>query len=482
MANERWTLDPDRCFSPEPSVRSRARELHAEVERLPLVSPHGHVAARLFADEGARLPDPATLFVTGDPYVFRLLHAHGLAHEELGLAPLGGGERETDPRAVWRRFCERFDLFDGTPTGLWLKTTFVHVFGLRERPSADSADRLFDALAEALVSPEFAPRALLSRFGVEHLATTDPADAGLDDHRSAQAAGLRVVPTFRPDGLMQLADPEWRARVERLAAVVGFEVGSLEAFLEAVRARRLAFAEAGATASDHAVTSADLSPMDSDDAAELFARALAGQASPAEAERFHAHMLFEMARMATEDGLVMQLHVGSLRNHDLRLLDRFGPDMGADVPVAMDLTRGLQPLLNAFGDETRFRLVVYTLDETTYARELAPLAGHYPALRLGSPWWFHDSVKGIERYLDAVVETAGFRKLAGFVDDARALPTLWARHDVWRRTTCDWLARLERRGLIDEGAAVRSARWLAYGAARDTFRVGDRDQPAAPTS
>ncbi len=454
-------------------MRARARELHAAVEGLPIVSPHGHVDPRLLADEGARLPDPATLFVTSDHYVFRMLYAHGVAHEDLGLAP-AGGEAERDPRAVWRRFCERFDLFDGTPTGLWLKTTLVHVFGVTERPSGSNADALFDRLEEALSSPESSPRALLRRFGVELLATTDPADATLEEHRAAQAAGLRVVPTFRPDALMQLADPAWRDRVARLSGLVGFEVDSLEAFVAALAQRRQAFRDAGATASDHATTSSTLEAMDNDSAATVFARALQGQVDAAEAERFHAHMLFEMARMATEDGLVMQLHVGSLRNHDMRLLDRFGPDMGADVPVATDFTRGLQSLLNAFGGDLRFRLVVYTLDESTYSRELAPLAGHYPAVRLGSPWWFHDSVHGIERYLSGVVETAGFGKLAGFVDDTRSLPTLWARHDVWRRTTCDWLARLELRGLIDPESALRAARWLAHDAAAEAFRLAER--------
>lgn len=474
MARDGWNLDPDRCFSPDPGVRARARELHDAVKGLAIVSPHGHVDARHLADEGARPADPATLFVTSDHYVFGRLYAHGVAHEDLGLVPAGGGgEAERDPRAVWRRFCERFDLFDGTPAGLWLKTALVHVFGVRERPSAENADRLFDALAEALSSPELAPRELMKRFGVEFLATTDPADATLEEHRDAQDAGLRVVPTFRPDALMQVADPGWRDRLDRLAALVGFEVDSLEAFVEAIAVRRRAFREAGAAASDHATTSSSLEAMDNDSAAELFARALQGQADGADAERFHAHMLFEMARMATEDGLVMQLHLGSLRNHDLRLLDRFGPEMGADVPVAMDLTRGLQSLLNAFGGDERFRLVVYTLDEATYSRELAPLAGHYPAVRLGSPWWFHDSVHGIERYLGAVVEIAGFAKLAGFVDDARSLPMLYARHDVWRRTTCDWLARLEVRGLLDADASERWARWLAHGAAVDAFRLAD---------
>ncbi len=448
-------------------------ELYEGVADLPLVSPHGHVDASLFADDDARLPDPASLFVTGDHYVMRLLFAHGVPYEDLGVRPRDDGAFEEDPRGVWRRFCERFHLFDGTPTGLWLKLTLVRVFGVERRPSAQNADALFDMLSEALSSPEFSPRALLELFRVEHLATTDAAVASLVDHARAQQAGLRVVPTFRPDVLMHLSDPGWNGQLKTLGDLVGFQVDSQEAFVEALRRRRLVFRDRGATSTDHAMTSAFVDPLDSEHAAVIFDKARAGQVGPGEAERFHSHMLFEMAHMATEDGLVMQLHLGSLRNHHQRVMERFGPDMGADIPVAMDMSRGLQALLNAFGHDQRFRLVVYTLDETTYARELAPLAGHYPALRLGSPWWFHDSVHGIERYLDSTVETAGFAKLAGFVDDARALPTLRARHDVWRRVTCDWLARQELKGLVDPVSAERIASWLAYGAAKDAFRVAD---------
>lgn len=452
-------------------MRARAMELYEVVSDLALVSPHGHVEAALLADDSVRLPDPATLFVTGDHYVTRLLYAHGVAYEELGVEPSDGASHETDPRAVWRRFCERFHLFQGTPSGLWLKLTLVGVFGVNQRPSAETADALFDQLSEALASPEFGPRELLRRFKVEHLATTDPAVASLENHAAAQKAGLNVVPTFRPDALMQLNDPSWNERLGVLGERVGFAIDSLEAFVEAIRRRRLEFRDRGATSTDHAIGSAFIDPMDNDRAAVLFDRARSGQVGPGEAGVFHSHMLFEMANMATEDGLVMQLHLGSLRNHNQRVMERFGPDMGADVPVAVDLTRGLQTLLNAFGYDQRFRLVVYTLDESTYARELAPLAGHYPALRLGSPWWFHDSVNGIERYLASTVETAGFHKLAGFVDDARALPTLRARHDVWRRVTCDWLARMELRGLIDPESTPQLAAWLAHGAAKDAFRV-----------
>ncbi|HEX7001801.1 MAG TPA: glucuronate isomerase [Trueperaceae bacterium] len=466
-----WDVEQGVCLSPERGVRSRALELYEEVADLPVVSPHGHLTAALFSGGRDHPSDPASLFVTGDPLVTRLLYAHGVPYEELGVPPRDGSPYESDPRKVWRRFCERFHLFDGTPTGLWLKLTLVRVFGVNERPSARNADRLFDRLSEALASAEFAPRQLLKRFKVEYLATTDPATASLDDHISCQAAGMGVVPTFRPDALMQLSDPSWTEQVALLGERVGFAIDSLAAFVEALRRRRLEFRERGATSSDHGVTSAFVDPLDNDHAAVIFDRARSGQVGPEEAGRFHSHMLFEMAHMATEDGLVMQLHLGSLRNHHQRVMERFGPDRGADVPVAVDLTRGLQPLLNAFGYDQRFRLVVYTLDESTYGRELAPLAGHYPALRLGGPWWFHDSVHGIERYLAATAETAGFHKLAGYVDDARSLPTLRARHEVWRRVTCDWLARLELRGLIGAESTPRLANWLAYGAAKDAFRI-----------
>ncbi|MEJ2292154.1 MAG: glucuronate isomerase, partial [Deinococcales bacterium] len=317
---------------------------------------------------------------------------------------------------------------------------------------------------------------LFERFALHTLATTDAATDTLEHHRTLRDEGFtRVRPTFRPDALLSLETEGWRENVRRLAGVSGIDVVDFDSFLRALEQRRAYFASLGATATDHAALRADTTRLSRAEVEAIFDRALAGVTAAGDAPRFTAHMLFEMARMSAEDGLVMQLHVGSLRNHDRRLFERFGPDQGADIPVATEFTRALQPLLDAFGNDPRYRLVVYTLDESSYSRELAPLAGHYPALRLGAPWWFFDSVLGMERYLDAVMETAGAYNLAGFNDDTRAFASIPARHEVWRRVSCNWLAGQTLRGLMDEDDARALARALAYGQALDTFRLDGSD-------
>lgn len=466
-----WTLDPDRCFSPVPAVRERARELYAHVRDLPIVSPHGHVQPELLADEDARFSDPANLLIVPDHYVFRMLYSHGVALESLGVPTVDGTPVESDPRAIWRTFCEHFYLFDGTPTGLWLKAELIELFGVSQKPSSATADDLFDQISERLAGDDFRPRALFERFDIELLATTDVATDDLDAHEALRTAGLAVVPTFRPDALFQATDHDWGERVTLLEERSGAAIEDLDGFLTALRNRREFFKRRGATATDHGILSTFVEPLPRDEAERLFAKALGRTINVGETERFQSHMLFEMAGMASEDGLVMQLHVGSYRNHNQRVFERFGADKGADIPVAVDWTRGLHSLLNAFGSDDRFRLITYTLDEATYARELAPLAGHYPALRLGAPWWFFDSVLGFERYLDRVVETAGIYNLAGFNDDTRAFPSIKTRHDVWRRTVCNWVAGMVVRGLFDDDAARAAVEWLSYGAAKSAYRL-----------
>jgi len=467
-----WTLDPDRCFSPVPSVRARARELYEGVRGLPLVSPHGHVPPELLADESARFSDPASLFIVPDHYVFRMLYSQGVPLESLGVPTLDGTPVEKDPRQIWRTFCAHFHLFDGTPTGLWLKSELIELFGLDVRPSPETADATYDHLAACLAEDSFRPRALFERFGIEVLATTDAATDDLAPHAAAQRDGLPVVPTFRPDALLATADEAWPDRLRLLEERTGMAVEDLGSFLEAVRRRRQHFRQLGATASDHGVADTFVRSLERSEAEVLFDKALKRTIDQDEATRLASHLLFEMAGMAAEDGLVMQLHVGSFRNHNQRVFQRFGADKGADMPVSVDWTRGLHALLNAFGQDERFRLILFTLDESTYGRELAPLAGHYPAVRLGAPWWFFDSLLGFQRYLDAVVETAGVYNLAGFVDDTRAFPSIPARHDVWRRAVSSWLAEKVEWGVIDEESAPRMARWLAYEAPKDAYRLG----------
>lgn len=467
-----WTLDPDHCFSAEPSQRRLARHLFEGVESLPLICPHGHVPPRLLADPAATLGTPADLFVIPDHYVTRTLYSQGVSLEALGVPSRDGTPVETDPRTIWRRFAEHFRLFRGTPTGLWLKDELIRVFGIDRPLTAEHADSIYDELSERLSDPAYSPRALFKRFHIEVLCTTDPATAALDGHRSLHAEGwTHVRPTFRPDAVTDLAAENWKGNLDELGRLVEDDIGDYRSFVGALEARRAAFKELGATATDHAAKTPHTEWLSEREAETIFGRALDGSATEADAARFTAHMLLEFARMSTEDGLVMQLHVGSLRNHNRALFERFGPDQGADIPLRTEWTRSLQPLLNAYGNNSAFRLILFTLDESTYSRELAPLAGHYPALRLGPPWWFFDSVKGMERFLDAVVETAGVYNLAGFNDDTRAFASIPARHDVWRRVTCNWLAGETVKGLVDEEEAADMAYELAYGLAKSAYNL-----------
>ncbi len=445
-------------------------ELYREVAGLPLVSPHGHIDAHLLADPGARLDPPGRLFVTADHYVVRMLYSQGVPLEQCGLGPDGA-----DDRTVWQTLADRVRLFALTPTGLWLRETLANLFGIERPLDSDSAQGIYDLVEAQLATPEFAPRALLDRFQVECLATTDPAGSTLADHRAIADPG-RIKPTFRPDAVVAIDAPGWRAALADLEAAADREIGDFATFLDVLAARRAEFKTLGATAADHAATSADTARLPDSEATRLFAAALEGDASAPDARRFEAHMLNEFARMSCDDGLVMQLHLGSLRDHNAPLAARFGADIGADIPVATDWTRGLRPLLEDCGNDPRFGLVLFTLDESTYSRELAPLAGHYPSVSLGCPWWFHDSPAGIDRFLDRVTETAGVYNLAGFVDDARALTALPARHDLWRRRTCGWLARKVDAGFLGEDEARTLARELAYGLVRRAYRLDARDR------
>lgn len=474
---EPLVLHADRYFDPEPSVRRVARLLYDETRALPLVSPHGHVDARLLAED-APFPEPTALLVTPDHYLLRMLYSQGVPLEALGVAPRGAGAGgppvEADPRAAWRRFAARWHLFRGTPSRAWLEYALHELFGVRVRPSAATADRIYDQIAERLASPEFRPRALFERFNIEVLATTDAADDDLRHHRALRASGWggRVVPTFRPDALFRVAAPGWAAALAGLEASVRRPLPDLAAFVGALAERRAYFRSLGATATDHAVVEPYTARLPDEAAEALYQRARRGEATPADQRAFEAHLLLEMARLSTEDGLVMQLHAGSFRDHNPRLAARFGPDVGADIPVAAEYTRNLRPLLAAYGDDPRLTLVLFTLDESTYARELAPLAGHYPAVRLGPPWWFHDSVEGMRRFREQVTETAGIYNTTGFVDDTRAFCSIPARHDLARRVDANWLAGLVARHVVDLGEARAMARALAVELAREAYKLG----------
>ena len=465
-----YTLSPERLF--DPSHRATARDLYEGVRNLPLVCPHGHVSPALLSDPDASLGTPAELFIIPDHYVFRMLYSQGVALEDLGVPALDGNPVETDHRHVWQRFCEHFHLFRATPTGLWLSDELVNVFGITEKPTGENARRIYDHLEERLASPEYAPRALFKRFNVEVLCTTDAATDTLEHHAALRAEGWggKVRPTFRPDAVTDLSTAGWQENVDRLSQVSGIDVVNYGSFVEALEDRRRFFKEMGAVATDHSATTPHTERLTEREVEGIFARALSGTASGEDADRFTAHVLMEMARMSVEDGLVMQLHAGSFRNHNEAVHRQFGLDAGADIPVAADWTRGLHALLNERGNDLRFRLVVFALDEAAYSRELAPLAGHYPALLLGAPWWFFDSPLGMRRYLDAVMESAGLYNTAGFNDDTRAFASIPSRHDVWRRVTCDWLAGMVATGLVDDEEARDMAREFAYGLAKRAYK------------
>jgi glucuronate isomerase len=474
MTNTPWALSPDRCFAPDPAQRTVARELYSTVKDLPLVCPHGHVPPALLANPDARLGTPAELFIIPDHYVFRMLYSQGVAMEELGVPTRDGTPVESDHRRIWQRFAEHFHLFRGTPTGLWLADELTNVFGVDERLTGANAQRIYDHLEAQLARPEFAPRALLERFNIELLCTTDAATDRLDHHRRLHEDGLRHIrPTFRPDAVVNIAAPGWTRQIAALGEVSGVDVVDYASYIRALEERRTAFRRLGALATDHAALTPHSARLSDHEAGAIFDRALHGSATASDAASFTAHMLIEFARMSVEDGLVMQLHVGSSRNHNAGIFERFGADMGADIPVATEWTRNLQALLNAYGSDPSFRLILFTLDESTYSRELAPLAGHYPALLLGPPWWFFDSVNGMRRYLDRVVETAGLYNTAGFNDDTRAFASIPARHDVWRRVTCDWLAGMVVQGLVADDEAAEMAAEMAYGLAKRAYRIVD---------
>ncbi len=472
----------DRYFSLHPAQRSAARELYLSVKDLPLICPHGHVDPQLFADPDYQFGSPVDLLIIPDHYVFRMLYSQGIALDELGIPPSKSpprkrgdlpGRAESDHREIWRLVCANWHLFRATPTGIWLRDELADVFGISLKLNRENADAIYDAIDEKLQSDPFRPRALYERFNIEVLATTDAATDRLEGHQAIRDSGWagRIIPTFRPDAVVNIAGADWRENIDLLSEVAGEAVSDFASYIRALEERRAFFKTMGATATDHAALTAYTEFLNYSEADSIFQRALKGEATAKDAARFTGHMLIEMARMSSEDGLVMQLHIGSWRDHNWQIYADYGRDMGADIPIGSEFTKNLKPLLDQCGNRRDMTLVLFNLDETTYSRELAPLAGHYPILRLGPPWWFFDSWLGMTRFLDAVVETAGIYNLAGFNDDTRAYPSIPARHDVWRRVCADWLAGQIVRGFIDEEDAFEMIRALAYDLAKQTYRL-----------
>jgi len=456
-------LHEDRFFDPDPAVRRVARELYEETRRLPIVSPHGHVDPRILATNEP-FAEPAALIVQPDHYILRVLYSRGIPLERL---------LQGEPRAVWRLFAEQYFLFRGTPTGAWLDHELHEVLGVSAPLSAETAERSYDEIMERLAGPDFRPRALFERFDIEVLATTDAASDPLRHHCAIKESRWkgRVIPCFRPDAVFKIAAPGWAQELEKLGREHGAPLVDYAEFLRALEDRRTFFKQMGATATDHAVLEPYTTWLSPDEADTLFQLARQGKAGPADERRFEAHLLMEMARLSLRDGLVMQIHAGAFRNHNQPLFERFGADRGGDIPVATEFTRNLRSLLNAFGNDPRLTLVLFTLDESTYSRELAPLAGHYPAVRLGPPWWFHDSIEGMTRFREQTTETAGIYKTAGFNDDTRAFCSIPARHDLARRVDANYLARLVARHIVSIDDARSMARAFAYELAKETYKL-----------
>lgn len=461
-------IHPDRLFPAETTTRRIARGLYEVIRTLPIVSPHGHTDAAWFA-LNQPFPDAAQIFVQPDHYIFRMLYSHGVPLEDLEI----GETKPKNPREIWRIFASHYYLFRGTPTRMWLDYSFQELFGMQQRLTEKNADFYFDSITEKLHTPEFLPRALYDGFHLEVLATTDSPTDSLASHKAIRESGwkAKIIPTFRPDPVLDPDFPGFSANLKKLAEQTGEDTQNWQGYLKALRSARARFRKLGCTATDHGHPTARTADLSEREAVELFHRVVAGKSDTQENELFRAQMLTEMARMSLEDDLVMQIHPGSSRNHNRQLFARYGRDVGADIPTPTNYVDSLRPLLDRFGNERNLTIILFTLDESTYSRELAPLAGHYACLQLGPPWWFHDSPEGMTRYRERVTETAGFYNTVGFNDDTRAFLGIPARHDMARRMDCGFLARLVAEHRLDEDEALEIAHDLTYNLVKKAYRL-----------
>ena len=466
------TLHPDRLFPADPVVRDIARRLYQQIAHLPIVSPHGHTDPRWFAKDES-FENATRLLLLPDHYVFRMLYSQGISLESLGIRRKDGVAVESDYRKIFHIFANHYHLFRGTPSRIWLDSVFHDVFGLRQTLTAASADFYYDEINRQLNTDAFRPRALLDKFNIEFIATTEGALNDLKYHAALKGSGYekRVVTTFRPDDVVDADRADFADNIAKLAEITGEDTSNYLGYLQALRIRRQVFREHGATATDHGHPTAKTADLSATEPAALYQKCLAGTANSQETELFRAQMLTEMAGMSLEDGMTMQIHPGAHRNHNSQIFQNFGPDKGADIPSPTEFVSNLKPLLEKYGNEAALTIILFTLDETTYARELAPLAGHYPALKLGPAWWFHDSPEGMLRFRHQVTETAGFYNTVGFNDDTRAFLSIPARHDVARRIDCRFLAGLVAEHRLGEDEAAELAYELTYGLVKKAYQL-----------
>jgi len=465
-------LHPDRFFDPDPTIRKTAGILYNRVKDLPLICPHGHVEPSLLAENKA-FSNPAELLVLPDHYILRMLYSQGIALESLGSARLDGALVESDGRKIWQLFGKNYYLFRGTPVAAWMDYVFSQVFSIDRVFNKKTAMDFYDEIDEKLRSPEFLPRSLYQKFNIEVLNTTDAAYDSLDHHQALVKEKWegKMLPCFRPDSLFRISRIEWKGEIDKLAVASSRNIDSFKSYISAIEDRRAFFISQGATSTDTAVVEPCTQELSGSAREKLFQKALSGKADPHDEAQFSAHMLMEMARMSVEDGLVMQLHPGSWRNHNQDIFLRFGPDKGADIPVRTEYTQNLHALLNKYGNNPDLTFIVFTLDETVYARELAPMAAHYPAMKLGPAWWFHDSIQGMQRYREDTTEIAGFYNTVGFNDDTRAFPSIPARHDLSRRVDCNFLAGLVSRHILEMPEAEEVIMDLSYNLAKKAYRL-----------
>lgn len=471
MDNSISSLHPDRLFSSEPSARKLSRELYQSIAKLPIISPHGHTDPSWFADNQA-FKNATELLIIPDHYVFRMLYSQGISLQDLGIPTVDGSYTETDYRKIWHLFAQNYHLFIGTPSRMWMDYVFIEIFGLKETLTAANADFVYDHINQCLATDAFKPRKLLETFNIELLATTESAIDDLRHHAKLKGTGIEdtVITTFRPDDVTNPESPKFISSLEKLAEMTNEDTFSWKGYLNALRNRREFFREHGATATDHGHATAGTADLSTAECENLFNLVIKGQFTPEQAELFRAQMLTELAGMSIEDGMVMQIHPGSYRNHNTPLFNVFGADKGADIPVRAEFVNNLQPMLSKYGNDANLRVILFTLDESTYTRELAPLAGHYPCLKLGPAWWFHDSPEGMLRYRHSVTETAGFYNTVGFNDDTRAFLSIPARHDVARRIDCRFLAQMVLEHRISEADAYQLAKDLTYNLAKNGYK------------
>ncbi len=473
MQHDQILLHPDRLLPGDPAQRDIARQLYRHVVDAPLVCPHGHCEASWFATD-APFANATDLLITPDHYLLRMLVSQGVSYDDLGVPRADGSRSAADPRDVWRLFARHYHLFRGTPSRIWMDHAFHEILEVPEALTADTADAAYDHINAKLAEPGFRPRALFDRFKIEVLATTDGATDDLAHHQALKDEGFKgIIPTFRPDAVTNPLRPDFTTSMARLAEQTGENVATWPGYLDALRARRAAFIALGATATDHGVLYATTADLPAAQCQSLLDAAMVGTLGADDAALFEAQMLFEMARMSVDDGLVMQIHAGSRRNYASRILDTYGRDKGFDIPRPTEWLEALHPLLDRFGFEPNFALILYTLDETTYSRELAPLAGAFPSVTLGAPWWFFDAPDGMRRYRSIVTETAGFYNTAGFVDDTRAFLSIPARHDLFRRVEAGNLARLVAEHVLRFDEALEVIEALTVGLPRRAYRLPD---------